>query len=97
MITFLLVTIALLTTFVMITFLLVVIALLAIFVMIGVFVAYQVAKKQKPPADESNRLGHIALVWEACTAPHRFAEFRPYLKYDVSEWADIIRGINNAD
>jgi len=74
-----------------ITFLLVIIAFLAPFVLTGAFVVYQVAKKQKPPADESNRIGHIALIWEACTAPHRFTEFRPYLKYDVSDWAEIIK------
>ena len=81
----------------MITFLLVTIALLTPFVMTGVFVVYQVAKKQKPPADESNRIGHIALIWEACTAPHRFAEFRPYLKYDVSDWARKLKETANAD
>ena len=75
----------------MLTLLIALIALLTPFVMIGVFVVYQVVKKQKPPADESNRIGHIALIWEACTAPHRFAEFRLYLKYDVSDWAEIIK------
>jgi len=75
----------------MLTLLIALIALLTPFVMIGVFVVYQVVKKQKPPADESNRIGHIALIWEACTAPHRFADFRLYLKYDVSDWAEIIK------
>ena len=75
----------------MITLLSIILALSAPFILIGAFVVYQVAKKQEQPADESNRLGHIALIWEACTAPDRFAEFRPYLKYDVSEWAEIIK------
>ena len=75
----------------MLTLLITLIALLTPFIMIGVFVVYQVTKKQKPPADESNRIGHIALIWEACTSPHRFTEFRPYLKYDVSDWAEIIK------
>lgn len=81
----------------MITFLLVTIALLTPFILIGVFVVYQVVKKQKPPADESNRIGHIALIWEACTAPHRFAECRQYLKYDVSDWAEKLKGLDDAD
>lgn len=81
----------------MITFLLVTIALLAPFILIGAFVVYQVAKKQEPPADTSNRIGHIALIWEACTAPHRFAESRPYLKYDVKGWAKKLKETANAD
>lgn len=81
----------------MITFLLVTMALLTPFILIGVFVVYQVAKKQEPPADTSNRIGHIALIWEACTAPDRFAEFRSYLKYDVSDWAKKLKGLDDAD
>ena len=81
----------------MILFLSVILAISAPFFLIGVFVVYQVAKKQKLPADESNRIGHISLIWEACTSPHRFAEARPYLKYDVSEWAEKLKGINDAD
>lgn len=78
-------------------FLIVVLALVALCLLVGAFVVYQVLKKQKPPADESNRLGHIALIWESCTAPHRFAEFRPYLKYDVSEWAKKLKETEDAD
>lgn len=53
---------------------------------------YSIVREQQLPTDQSNRIGKIALLWEAITAEHRFADFRPYLKYDVGQWAEKLRG-----
>lgn len=48
----------------------------------------------RAPADKSNRLAHLILVWEALRSPHRFVGLRdeqgdevfPYLRMDLREF-----------
>jgi hypothetical protein len=39
----------------------------------------------KKPADTSNRIAHLTLVWEALNRPENFVEAKPreYLKHDL--------------
>lgn len=56
----------------------------------------------KRPADESNRIAHLILVWEALKSPHRFVGLRNsqgteqfrYLSQDLGEFVRG-RGKNN--
>lgn len=51
----------------------------------------------KPPADKSNRIAHLILVWEALKSPHRFVllkdhfDRKPFL-YLESDLGDFFRG-----
>ena len=39
-------------------------------------------KPMSPPADTSNRIAHIRLVWFALTRPEMFVDVAPWLKKD---------------
>ena len=49
---------------------------------IGLFVIYHIARPQEPPADTSNRINKIRLVWFALTREQLFTEQFPWLKRD---------------
>jgi hypothetical protein len=67
-------------------------ALLGLLVFVLVFV-----RGMQAPADESNRIAHLILVWEALKSPHRFVGLKrfggeeafPYLSQDIG---DTVRG-----
>lgn len=70
----------------------------AVMAMLGLLVVFMVfIRPMKPPADESNRIAHLILVWEALKSPHRFVGLRnrsdqeqfKYLEQDLGEY---IRG-----
>ena len=46
---------------------------------------YVLILPKKPPADESNRIGHLRLVWWALRAPERFVKLYPWLSKDEGE------------
>jgi hypothetical protein len=69
--------------------------------LLGLLVVFMVFfRPMKPPADESNRIAHLILVWEALKSPHRFVglqrlegnnlatakEAFPYLTQDLGEF-----------
>jgi hypothetical protein len=56
------------------------------FALIGLllFVKVIILPKRKP-MDESNRIGHLRLVWFAINKPEDFVESHPWLKYDEGE------------
>ena len=65
-----------------------IIALMVPFTITGYYVVYNVLiRKQKKPANESNRLNHARLVWFALTREDKFVELFPWLKND--EWENI--------
>ena len=53
--------------------------------LIGLIVMIAVARGQKLPADESNRINHIRLIWFALTRPRLFVGVFPWLKNDELE------------
>tara|TARA_R110000772_G_scaffold16535_5_gene46821 strand:- start:1269 stop:1496 length:228 start_codon:yes stop_codon:yes gene_type:complete len=54
--------------------------------LIGILTLYYVfIRPMKPPADESNRIGHLQLWWLATTKPHLFTEQFPFLTKDVED------------
>lgn len=67
---------------------------------IGLLVVVQVfVRGMKPPADESNRIAHLILVWEALKSPQRFVNLRdeqgrvafPYLTEDLRDSINRMR------
>ena len=54
---------------------------------IGLVVAWHVARPQKSPADASNRINKLRLIWFAMTREDVLAEHLPWLKRD--EWENI--------
>ena len=55
-------------------------ALLGTVVLFFVFV-----KPMKPPADTSNRIAHLRLVWWALRQPERFVKLFPWLTMDEGD------------
>jgi hypothetical protein len=54
--------------------------------LIGAFVLTKtIILPMKKPADTSNRIAHLTLVWEALNRPENFVEAKPreYLKHDL--------------
>ncbi len=49
---------------------------------LGLFVVFHIARPQKPPADTSNRINKIRLLWFALTREDLFAVTFPWLKQD---------------
>jgi hypothetical protein len=49
---------------------------------IGLFVLFHVFRPQRPPADESNRINKIRLVWFALTREELFTKGFPWLTRD---------------
>ena len=52
---------------------------------IGLFVIWHVVRPQKSPADTSNRINKIRLLWFALTREELFVDVFPWLKRDESE------------
>lgn len=52
---------------------------------IGLLVFWHVARPQRPPADVSNRINKIRLVWFALTREELFVDMFPWLKRDEME------------
>jgi hypothetical protein len=50
--------------------------------LIGLLVIYHTVREQKPPADTSNRINKIRLVWFAITREDLFVNSQPWLKND---------------
>ena len=60
------------------------------FTLLGLLIAVLVfIKPMKFPADQSNRIAHLRLVWFALTRPERFVELEPWLKMDE---LDLVKG-----
>ena len=53
---------------------------------LGLYVLwYVLVLPMKPPADTSNRIAHLRLVWWAIKHPHKFVSLFPWLKLDEGE------------
>lgn len=52
---------------------------------IGFFVIYHVFRSQELPADKSNRINKIRLLWFALTRENLFVDIFPWLKNDEFE------------
>lgn len=52
---------------------------------IGLVVVWHVARPQKSPADASNRINKLRLIWFAMTREDVMAEYLPWLKRDELE------------
>lgn len=50
--------------------------------MIGLVFIVQIIRPQRPPADKSNRINKIRLVWMAMTREDLFTGLFPWLKKD---------------
>lgn len=48
----------------------------------SLFVAFHIIRPQKAPADESNRINKIRLLWFALTRENLFVGSHPWLKND---------------
>ena len=56
------------------------------FALIGLlFVWHVLVKRKKAPADSSNRIAHMRLVWFAMTRPELFTGLFPWLAEDEFE------------
>lgn len=63
------------------------------FTLLGLLVAVLVfIKPMRFPADTSNRIAHLRLVWFALTRPERFTELEPWLKVDE---LDLVKGMHD--
>ena len=52
----------------------------------GLLVFYHVfVRRKKEPADKSNRINHLRLVWFAMTREEDFVDLYDWLKYDEKE------------
>ena len=57
-------------------------SLLLVPALIGLFVIYHVVRSQRPPADASNRINKIRLLWFVLTREDLFVNTFPWLKRD---------------
>ena len=56
------------------------------FAILGAFVFVKtILLPMKSPADESNRIAHLRLVWWAINAPEKFVSTFPWLASDEAE------------
>ena len=53
--------------------------------LLGLFVIYHIARPQQPPADTSNRINKIRLLWWALTRESMFVDKLPWLRYDETD------------
>jgi hypothetical protein len=49
---------------------------------LGLFVIWHIARPQKSPADTSNRINKVRLLWFAFTREELFVDVFPWLKRD---------------
>ena len=59
--------------------------ILSIPYLIGLFVIWHVVRPQRSPADKSNRINKIRLLWFALTRENLFTEIFPWLTKDELE------------
>lgn len=50
--------------------------------LLGLFVVWHIARPQRPPADTSNRINKIRLLWFVLTREELFVGAFPWLKHD---------------
>lgn len=68
------------------------------FAILGLLVVFlTLVRPMKPPADPSNRIAHLILVWEALKSPHRFvglknARGEEQFRYLSQDLGDFVRG-----
>ena len=62
--------------------------LLLPFALVGLFVIYHVVRSQRPPADASNRINKIRLLWFVLTREDLFVDTFPWLKNDEQQNVD---------
>lgn len=63
-----------------------IIATMAIPFAFGTFILYHVLiRNKKSPADKSNRINHLRLVWFATSREEMFVELFPWMKKDEKE------------
>ena len=53
--------------------------------LIGLLVIYHIARPQRPPADTSNRINKLRLVWFALTREDVLAPHIPWLRRDEAD------------
>lgn len=59
------------------------------FTLLGLFVVVKtLVLPMREPADTSNRLGHLRLVWFALNSPERFVNCEPWLTRDEGDIVD---------
>lgn len=63
--------------------------LLAFPALIGLFVIYHIVRPQKAPADSSNRINKIRLLWYALTRENDLARAIGWLRLDESKIAPL--------
>lgn len=63
----------------------VIIALLIPFSTLGLLVVFSIMRKQQKPADQSNRINKVRLIWFALTRENEFTDLYPWLKNDERE------------
>lgn len=64
------------------SFLLLVLVLTLPFSVIGALIIWHIARPQKNPADSSNRINKVRLLWFALTRENLFVDVFPWLKHD---------------
>lgn len=57
--------------------------------LIGLFVIYHIARPQKPPADTSNRINKIRILWYALTREDELAKAIGWVGMDESDIAPL--------
>lgn len=50
--------------------------------LLGLFIVFHIARPQKAPADTSNRINKIRLLWFCLTREDKFVGIFPWLKHD---------------
>ena len=53
--------------------------------LLGLFILFHILRPQRPPADSSNRLNKVRLLWFAITREDLFTETFPWLTRDEYE------------
>lgn len=57
----------------------------SIFTLLGLFVFYHIVRPQKSPADTSNRINKIRLLWFALRKEDELAKHIPWLRNDEGD------------
>ena len=71
-------------------------SLLAPFALIGAFVVWHIVRPQRSPADTSNRLNKLRLLWYALTREDELARVVDWLRRDESDIAPLPDERSNA-
>lgn len=62
---------------------------------LGLLVLFHVIRPQKAPADESNRINKLRLIWFAMKHEDKFVDLFPWLKEDEMDQLKQKEKINN--